>query len=91
MAEDTNQSQQAVTEPASEVKLESLPVRINVVLSEVELSLGDLEALREGSVIEIGEIPEEVQLVVNGKILGAGELVSIEERLGVSITSWRKS
>lgn len=91
MVEDRSQSQQAVTEPASEVKLESLPVRVDVVLSEVELFLGDLEALREGSVIEIGEIPEEVQLVVNGKILGAGELVSIEDRLGVSITSWRKS
>jgi type III secretion system YscQ/HrcQ family protein len=71
--------------------LATLPLRIEVVLSQVELSLKDLEAMTMGSIIELDkENIGTVQLVVGGKVLGSGDLVEIDERFGVQITRWRK-
>ena len=86
-----NLNQQEEIEATSDITVDSLPVRVNVVLHEIEFSLRELEGLREGSIVEIGDIPEQVQLVVNGKVFGAGELVRVEDQLGVQITRWGKS
>ena len=88
MEENTNPQGEVKT--ATKVELAALPVRIHVVLSQVELSLKDLEGLTDGSVIQLDERQSgAVQLVANGKVLGAGELVEIDNRLGVQITHWR--
>jgi type III secretion system YscQ/HrcQ family protein len=80
------------TERIQVADLKSLPIRIHVVLSEVELSLKDLEGLSEGSIIELDEEHRgTVQLVTNGRTLGGGELVEIEDKLGVQITRWRNT
>jgi type III secretion system YscQ/HrcQ family protein len=72
-------------------ELAALPVRVQIVLSQVELSLKDLEGLTEGSIIELDEENTgSVQLATNGKIVGAGDLVEVDDRLGVQITHWRK-
>jgi flagellar motor switch protein FliN len=69
--------------------LAMLPVRVHVVLSQLEMSLAELNELRPGSIIELNrEKSEAVQLAVNGKIAAAGELVEIEGRLGVRISNW---
>ena len=80
-------------ETTAKVELASLPVRVHVVLSQIELSLQDLEGLTDGSIIQLDEEQPSgvVQLVANGRVLGAGELVEIDERLGVQITRWRKA
>jgi flagellar motor switch/type III secretory pathway protein FliN len=78
-------------EPTSQVGLKELPIRIHVVLSQVELSLRDLEGLVEGSVIELNrEQSGSVQLVSNGRVLGAGEIVEVDDHLGIQITRWQK-
>ena len=90
MEENTNLQDEVET--AAKVELASLPVRIHVVLSQIELSLRDLEGLTDGSIIQLDEEQHSgvVQLVANGRVLGAGELVEIDDRLGVQITRWRK-
>lgn len=70
------------------VDVQALPVRVHVVLSELELSLAQLEALKPGSIVELDGSPASVQLVVNGKLLGSGELVEVEEKLAVQINRW---
>ncbi len=87
-----NRNLQGEVETTAKIELAALPVRIHVVLSQVELSLKDLEGLTEGSIIQLDEEhPGAVQLVANGKVLGTGELVEIDDRLGVQITRWRKA
>ena len=79
-------------ERAVEPELQSLPVRIHVVLSQVELTLADLENLTEGSVIELeSRTGESAQLVMNGHVLGKGDLVDVDGRLGIQITHWKES
>jgi len=72
--------------------LAALPVRVHVVLGYVDLSLKELEALSEGSIVELsGESQGSVQLVAGGAVLGTGELVELEDRrLGVQVTRWRE-
>jgi type III secretion system YscQ/HrcQ family protein len=90
MEEKTNLQDEV--KPTAKVELAALPVRIHVVLSQVELSLKDLEGLTDGSIIQLDEEhPEAVQLVANGRVLGTGELIEIDDRLGVQITRWRKT
>jgi|GEM_PF-2067408 type III secretion system YscQ/HrcQ family protein len=91
MEENTNLQEEVET--AAKAELASLPVRVHVVLSQIELSLRDLEDLTDGSIIQLEEEQHSgvVQLVANGKVLGAGELVEIDDRLGVQITRWRKA
>ena len=86
MRQDPNAPEQ---KNSAELGLASLPVRVDVVLSQLEMSLQELEGLREGSIVELEETPGQVQLVVNGVVVGAGELVGIDDRLGVQISRWR--
>jgi flagellar motor switch/type III secretory pathway protein FliN/pSer/pThr/pTyr-binding forkhead associated (FHA) protein len=75
--------------PAPKPDLDSLPVRIHVVLSDVEMILSELDGLVEGSILELNRSKgDPVRLVVNGKPLGVGELIEIEGKLGVQITTW---
>jgi len=69
--------------------LSALPVRLHVVLSQIELSLTELTGLVKGSVVELNRGKSDpVQLVANGKTIGSGELVEVEGKLGVQITAW---
>lgn len=69
--------------------LATLPVRVHIVLSHLEMSLAELNKLRPGSIVELDrDKSESVEIAVNGKIAGAGELVEIEGRLGVRISNW---
>ena len=72
--------------------LTGIPIRVYVVLSQVELSLRDLSTLTEGTIIELEYSKgDSVQLVASGTLLGTGELVEIEDKLGVRITKWSEN
>ena len=71
--------------PAATV--EELPLTILFELGEIELSLAELKALVPGQVIDLAREPgNAVRVTVNGRRIGAGEIVEIEGRLGVRIT-----
>ncbi|MBV8865367.1 MAG: type III secretion system cytoplasmic ring protein SctQ [Acidobacteriaceae bacterium] len=74
---------------AGKPNLATLPVRVHIVLSQLEMTLAELNRLTAGSIIELNrDKSEAVLLAVNGKIAGAGELVEIEGRVGVRISNW---
>jgi type III secretion system YscQ/HrcQ family protein len=67
--------------------VEDLPLRIVFDLGDVELSIAELKALVPGQVIDLAREPgNAVRVSVNGRRIGAGEIVEIEGRLGVRIT-----
>ena len=74
------------------VDLSALPVNIHVVLTRVEMSLQELQALSAGSIIQLDEQTNSaVQLVSGNTLIGSGELVNIDGgRMGVKITRWRE-
>ncbi|MDQ7729756.1 type III secretion system cytoplasmic ring protein SctQ [Halomonas sp. SpR8] len=69
-----------------ETALDRLPVRLVCEFGRLELSLGELRELDQGSVLPLSRPSEEaVDLVVNGKAMGRGRLVEVGDGLGVQI------
>lgn len=74
------------------VSFQDLPVRVQVVVDEHEITLAEAQALAPGAVLDLDrDAGEPVRLAVNGRLVGTGELVEIEGRMGVRILSWSRA
>jgi type III secretion protein Q len=74
----------AVADPASD--LDDLPVRLVFEAGRVEVPLAELESLGEGHVFELGRDPgSTVDILANGRRIGAGEIVEVGGALGVRV------
>lgn len=90
------ESIEEIIEPvkATEPKLssiEELSVPLKIELTRFNISIEKLSTLAPGNFLEISSIsPEKVNLVVNGSLIGRGELVYLGETLGVRISEIAK-
>ncbi len=65
---------------------EDIPVQIAAVLAKRTLVLKDVLDLKAGEVLEFKKTPQEpLDLVANGRLIGRGELVLVDGKLGVRI------
>ena len=75
--------------PSGEKLLEDadeLPVNVVFEVARGRLPLGKLRSLTSGYTFELGkDISKPVVIRANGRIIGAGELVEIEQRVGVRV------
>lgn len=75
---------------SAEMSLESLvdvPVDISVEIGRTRMTIGELLSLNKGSIVELKKTAgEAVDIYVNGKLLGRGEVIVVNERLGVRMT-----
>ena len=72
----------------SAVALDSLPVRLHFDLGERSITLGEAKALQVGQTLELARpLSQAVNIRANGALVGTGELVEIDGKLAVSITS----
>ncbi len=73
----------------TELNLDSLldvPIDISVEIGRTKMSIGELLSLNKGSIVELKKTAgESVDIFVNGKLLGKGEVVVVNERLGVRV------
>jgi flagellar motor switch/type III secretory pathway protein FliN len=69
---------------------ESLEVVVDFDLGEVRLPLSELQSWRQGTVVVLDAPPRSgevsVTVRVNGQVVGAGDLVRIDDRLGVRLS-----
>ena len=66
--------------------LDQLPVRLVCEIGRLELSLGELRELDQGSLLPMSRpVEAAVDIVVNGRNMGRGRLVEIGDGLGVQI------
>jgi flagellar motor switch/type III secretory pathway protein FliN len=81
----------AETRTTDSVTFEELPLRIQVLFAECELTLAEARNLAPGSIVDLTRDPlDPVRLAVNGRVVGTGELVEIEGRMAVKIQEWSK-
>jgi flagellar motor switch protein FliN/FliY len=67
--------------------LQDVDVKLTVEIGSTSLSLRELLALSEESVIELDrEANELLDVFVNGTLIGRGEVVTIGEKFGVRMT-----
>jgi type III secretion protein Q len=69
--------------------LDDLELTLTCQIGQLDLSLKQLQALGEGSVLTLaGATDDGVALMVNGRRLGRGQLVRVGEALGVRVLSF---
>ena len=69
-------------------QLLDVPVQVTVEVGRVRMSLGELVKLAPGSLVELErEAHEPADILVNGKTVARGEIVTIDDSYGVRITS----
>ena len=79
-------------DPMSLGNLMDVPVRVTVQVGRTSVALAELMRLGPGSLIELDrEAHEPADVLVNGRIVARGEVVTIGDRYGVRITSVQKN
>lgn len=64
-----------------------IPVQITVVLGRTSMQVNQLLKLGRGAVIELDKkVGEPIDIFVNNRLVARGEVVVVEERIGVTMT-----
>ncbi|MEN0653735.1 MULTISPECIES: flagellar motor switch protein FliN [Hyphobacterium] len=79
---DENEKTAVDLEPVFDV-----PVNVSAVLGKVQLDVHSLLKLKAGSVVELDrKVGEAIDIYVNNRLVARGEVVVVDERLGVTMT-----
>ncbi len=74
-------------EKAAPVRLDTLPLPLHFDLGGLDITLGELAELAPGHVFTLtAPVDEPVRILLSGRYVGKGSLVSVGDRLGVRIT-----
>jgi flagellar motor switch protein FliN len=64
-----------------------VPVNISAVLGRASMSVAQLLQLNSGSILELDrKVGEAIDIYVNNRLVARGEVVIVDERLGVTMT-----
>lgn len=64
-----------------------VPVHVSAVLGRTRMDVGDLLKLGPGSMLELDrKVGEAIDIFVNNRLVARGEVVLVEDRLGVTMT-----
>ena len=64
-----------------------VPVVVSAVLGDFSMPIGDLLKLAPGAVLELDrKVGEAIDILVNNRLVARGEVVLVDERLGVTMT-----
>jgi flagellar motor switch protein FliN/FliY len=64
-----------------------IPVQVSAVLGRARMDVGDLLNLGPGTVLELDrKVGEAIDIYVNNRLVARGEVVLVEEKLGVTMT-----
>ena len=87
-APDRDGPEQVVERTASDLEaVFDVPVRISVVLGRAKVPVASLLKMDVGSVVELDrQVGEAVEIYVNDRLVARGEIVLVENRLGVTMT-----
>jgi flagellar motor switch protein FliN/FliY len=64
-----------------------VPVQVSAVLGRARMDVGQLLKLGPGAVLELDrKVGEAIDIYVNNRLVARGEVVLVEEKLGVTMT-----
>lgn len=69
-----------------------IPVNVSVVLGKTQMQVNQLLKLGRGAVIELDrKVGEPIDIFVNNRLVARGEVVVVEDKIGVTMTEIIKS
>jgi len=64
-----------------------VPVKVSAVLGRARMEVGELLKLGPGTVLELDrKVGEAIDIYVNNRLVARGEVVLVEDKLGVTMT-----
>jgi len=64
-----------------------VPVQVSAVLGRARMEVGDLLRMGPGAVLELDrKVGEAIDIYVNNRLVARGEVVLVEDKLGVTMT-----
>jgi flagellar motor switch protein FliN/FliY len=69
-----------------------IPVQISVVLGKTTIAISQLLKLGRGAVIELDRnVGEAIDIYINNRLVAKGEVVIVENKIGITLTEVIKS
>ncbi|NJO36461.1 MAG: flagellar motor switch protein FliN [Rhizobiales bacterium] len=69
-----------------------VPVQVSAVLGKTSMPISQLIKLGRGAVLELDrKVGESIDVVVNNRLIAKGEIVIVQERIGITMTEIIKS
>ena len=67
--------------------LMDIPLQVSVELGRTRKSISEILEFKTGTIIELNKLAgEAIDIVINNKVIGKGEVIVIDESYGVKIT-----
>ena len=64
-----------------------IPVQVTVILGKTQMQVSQLLKLGRGAVIELDrKVGEPIDILVNNRLVARGEVVVVEDRIGITMT-----
>lgn len=79
---------EAVAKSAADLEaVFDVPVQVSAVLGRARMDVGELLRLGPGAVLELDrKVGEAIDIFVNNRLVARGEVVLVEDKLGVTMT-----
>ena len=69
------------------VRFDDVPLKVSIELGRVALPIRDILEWREGAIVETAKLSgQAMEIMVNGKLFGRGEVVVVGDNLAIRIT-----
>jgi flagellar motor switch protein FliN/FliY len=82
-----NEDEQAARVAADLEAVFDVPVQVSAVLGRSKMDVGELLKLGPGTVLELDRrVGESIDIYVNYRLVARGEVVLVEDKLGVTMT-----
>jgi flagellar motor switch protein FliN/FliY len=95
---DAQEFEELIEEEAQQVTAQELeavydiPVQVSAVLGKSSMQVSQLLKLGRGAVVELDrKVGEAIDIYVNNRLIARGEVVIVDDRLGVTMTEIIKS
>ena len=89
-ADDAGAAREDDHSPKNAADLEAVfdvPVKVSAVLGYTKLDVGELLQLKPGAVLELDRrVGEAIDIFVNNRLVARGEVVLVDDKLGVTMT-----
>lgn len=81
--------------PSSTTDLEAvydIPVKVSAILGKTQMKVSQLMNLNKGAIIELNrKVGEAIDIYVNNNLVARGEVVVVDDKLGITMTEIVKS
>ena len=78
--------------PESLDAIYDVPVQVSAVLGKTSMPINQLIKLGRGAILELDrKVGESIDVVVNNRLVARGEVVIVDERIGITMTEIIKS